>query len=119
VFDDYFSKDRNNVFIKALLLGVLPLIKINGLLISAILGIYYIYRIRDLKKVMIVGLIAIFIALPILIRNYFFINSPFYPAFLNIFPGTLHPGEIAYYKGAMTAPLTWSSLTFHLKAFFA
>lgn len=119
IVEDYFTKDSKKIFIKALFLGCLPLIKINGLLISAILGIYYLYRVRNLKQSLLVGGTSLLIATPILIRNFYFIESPFYPALLSAFPGALHPGEISYYQNAMSASPTLSSLAFHLKAFFA
>lgn len=119
IFENYFSGSKDKLFLKGLLLGLLPLIKINGLLISGILGLYYILNTRNLKQICIVATTALIVCSPIFLRNFYFIKSPFFPALLTLFPGTLNEAIISFYKSAMTASLGWNSLLFHLRAFFA
>lgn len=119
---NFISKRFNQkweLLIKGATLGILPLIKINGLLICVVLGIYFIWKKKNIKHFFVITLISFILALPLFIRNYYFLASPFYPGLLGLFPGKLTSPMIAFYKASMQSPITLQGLLFHLKAFTA
>lgn len=109
---------RKGPYIIGVLLGLIPLIKLSGLLITAPLSLYYVYSSRDIKAITRAAVIALGLTSIILIRNYVFMGTPFYPALLNVFPGEVSQTPREYYLAALSAPINREVLTRLLKDFF-
>ncbi|EQC43427.1 glycosyltransferase 87 family protein [Bacteriovorax sp. Seq25_V] len=115
----FFSiRKRNNPYIIGLLLGLIPLIKLSGLLITAPLSLYYMIKNRDFKNILKTAFVALALTSIILIRNYIFTGTPFYPALLKIFPGDVSQTPREYYLSALSSPINSSVLLRVMKDFF-
>lgn len=106
----------------SILVGLIPLIKINGLILSALLSLVFLFRTGAHKKpnqqhfihLFIVGILISFL----LVRNWYFLESPFFPAMLKLFPGLLTERMIEVYTYFMANPISWTSFVGNLHLFF-
>lgn len=111
--------NKKQIYLFGLLLGLIPSIKLNGLLyILPIVCHFLFYQWRNFRLVSIVSVISLTVFFPILIRNYYYIGAPFFPGLLNHFPGQATKEMVEYYTGAISAPLTLSKFFENLKLIF-
>ena len=102
-----------------LVTGAMPLVKLTGLLALVPLNLFFLYEYRQhLSKVLLVFAGQLLILSPLLLRNYYFTGNPFFPAFLDLIPGSVPPSMIAPYLAMMGAPLSWPALWDNLSFFF-
>ena len=98
------------------LLGLLPGIKMLGLFATIPLSLSFAWINRKNVKMIIPStLIALIVWAPILIRNYYFLETPFFPGLIKIFPGNLPPGIIKLYSSMMSSPFTVNSLLLQIR----
>jgi len=71
-----------------LLMGLIPTVKLNGLLYLVPISVYFVikYR-REIKSILICSAISILVLLPTLIKNWILIKNPLFPALLGKIPG--------------------------------
>ncbi|MDD0852550.1 hypothetical protein HBN50_05540 [Halobacteriovorax sp. GB3] len=101
------------------LLGLIPVIKISGLFVIVPFGIYYIIKERrNPSRIFITTFFGLLFISPIIIRNYYFIKSPFFPGLLSIFPGEASEQVRNWYLKSLSSSLTFSSVREILKDFF-
>ncbi|MBS1959540.1 MAG: hypothetical protein JST80_08730 [Bdellovibrionales bacterium] len=104
------------------LLGLLPSIKMSGLVSSTVLGL--IYAVVTLKEsagispALIAGLTAFAAFLPAMIKNYLFTGDPLFPGMVNHFPGTLSTTTQEVYLRYFSTPATVSSILANTKELF-
>jgi hypothetical protein len=113
ILDSKFKKLKRYNLIIAILLGVIPLVKINGAMITLILNLIYLVqnlKTKSYRKLLINWSIQICLISLLLWRNWHFYHSPFFPVFLNIFPGDLTPAMISTFSYFMASKPTWTSI---------
>lgn len=118
---DFFPKIKawNRMLLVGILLGLLPAIKMYGLFASLSIGLVFMYHNRkNWKAILFVIFIALLTWSPILLRNYFYLGTPFFPGLLNKFPGNLTPSMIAYLTNSLNAKVGLVEAFLHLKAAF-
>lgn len=118
-----YNKDQLNykLLVVAVMIGLIPLVKINGLILSALLtiwflfedGLFYKIRVRHIIFVLIVFSLSCLI----LIRNWYFIKAPFFPAGLGFWPGDVTPRMKEVYTGFMASSITLISFIENLMIF--
>ncbi|MFT6069545.1 MAG: hypothetical protein ACJAT2_000993 [Bacteriovoracaceae bacterium] len=120
IFDNKFLKVsglKRAMFIGAIV-GMIPAIKLNGLCYAVPLALYYILKNRsEYKKLFYFCLFGLLVFSPVLIKNWYFIKSPFFPALLTIFPGESSEVMINFYTKFLGAKFEWSLLVEHLNYF--
>jgi hypothetical protein len=122
IIDPKFKKIKHYNIIIALILGLIPLVKINGAMITFVLNIIYLVQNNKLKyyrKILVNWSIQLFLISLLIWRNWHFYHSPFFPVFLNIFPGDLTPSMISTFTYFMASKATWSSVVQILTIFFS
>lgn len=101
------------------LLGLIPAIKLNGLIYIFPIVVHFVIRhYRNWKRVGLVGITSLVVLSPFLLRNYYYIGTPFFPGLLNVFPGDSSEEMVRYYTGAMSAPLTLGTFFQNIKLIF-
>jgi hypothetical protein len=122
IFDDNFIRKINGYkrsIIIGLLLGLIPAIKLNGLLYVAPIGLFYVIKNYRNPRLIFTSLVfSLFLFLPFLIKNWIFIKSPFFPALLSIFPGKASPSMLEFYSRFVGSKLELSHVFTHFKYFF-
>lgn len=119
--DDFFKKIggyKRSILI-GLLLGLIPAIKLNGLLYVAPIGLFYLIKNYKQPRLILVSfLFSQSLFLPFLIKNWIFIKSPFFPALLSMFPGEISPTMSTFYSRFVGSKLELGQLLIHFKYFF-
>ncbi len=102
-----------------LLLGLIPAIKLNGLLYTAPLALYFIYHFKNSpKQLLLCASTALGILSPILYRNWYYIGAPFFPGLIKTFPGRASASMIQYYSMFMSKPASLQSLIANIHHLF-
>ena len=92
-------------------LGILPMIKMSGLIPAAVMGLVYAYDQRKQPHLVFTAAgVALLATSPILLRNWYFLKSPFFPGLVKLFPGNLTEQNIEYFSKYMSKPLTLTQL---------
>lgn len=115
------SKKSTNLNYKlGLIFGIAIGTKLTALFFTLPLGIYYL--INCLKKksydfvwVVFVTLLTIF---PIMYLKFLYLETPFYPGLLSLFPGNIPKSVISLYAPMLSSPLTFASLISNIKILF-
>lgn len=119
--DNFFKsvKGLKRAMIIGLLLGLIPAIKLNGLLYVAPIGIFFVLKnIKSISSILIAFIFSLILFVPFLVKNWLFIKSPFFPALLSVFPGETTPPMLEFYSKFVGSKLELSHLLIHLKYFF-
>ncbi len=95
---------RRHILI-GLCLGLLPAIKMSGVIYAAILGLTYVFKnLKEFKLVALATMISLAVASIIWIRNWYFVGNPLFPAFLNLFPTKATPEMITFMESFLKQP---------------
>jgi hypothetical protein len=122
VLDKKFYKLKNYDMILGLILGLIPLVKINGIMITLVLNLIYLFknaRTRSYSKILINWSMQLVFFSLLIWRNWYFYKSPLFPAFLNVFPGVLTPSMINTFTYYMSSKVNWDSFKQILTIFFS
>jgi len=120
--DTQFKKLKHYHLIMGLLFGLIPLVKINGAMITLVLNLIYLKQnlksksYTDILKNWAIQLLLISL---LMWRNWYFYKSPFFPVFLNIFPGILTNSMINTFTYFMASKATFVSVKQILTIFFS
>ncbi len=88
-----------------LCLGLLPAIKMSGVIYAAVLGLTYVLKnLKEFKLVALATMVSLAVASIIWIRNWYFVGNPLFPAFLNIFPTKATPEMITFMESFLKQP---------------
>ncbi|MCF8057848.1 MAG: hypothetical protein K9K67_01020 [Bacteriovoracaceae bacterium] len=94
-----------------LCLGLLPAIKMSGIIYALVLGITYLLKyFREWKLVTIGTLLSLSIASIIWFRNWHFIGNPLFPAFLDFFPTRATPEMKAFMESFLKNPASFGGI---------
>jgi hypothetical protein len=120
--DKTFEKIKNSkkfLILYALLLGLVPAFKLSGLFTMIPLAIYAMIRFRfSWKPIVTAAFIALIPLSFVLIRNWYYMRSPFFPGLLGVFPGYLSPTMLKYYQGVLTTTVNLESFFKIMTLFF-
>lgn len=98
---------KKNLFI-GICLGLMPAIKMSGLIYAATLGLFYLYKSyqnkESLKAIMIASGTSLAIVSITFIKNWIFVGNPLFPAFLEFFPTKATPEMITYMNSLLKKP---------------
>lgn len=88
-----------------LCLGLLPAIKMSGVIYAVVLGLTYVLKnLKEFKLVVLAAMISLAVASIIWIRNWYFVGNPLFPAFLNAFPTKATPEMITFMESFLKQP---------------
>ncbi len=122
IYDDSFLirlKGIARAIVIGLSLGLIPAIKLNGLLYVASIGLYFVLKNRkNYALVVIAVLSSLVLFLPFLIKNWLLIRSPFFPALLSLFPGEVSSPMHSFYSRFIGSKFELVHLFKHLQYFF-
>lgn len=105
-----YPHQKSHPLVVGLLLGLLPLIKLSGLFATIPLALIYVFDQRKNPLSIITAAITAFIVWsPLLIRNWSYIGTPFFPGLLSVFPGDASEAIIATYAQYVAKELSFSS----------
>ena len=97
----YLGKDQGkfSLVVIGIMLGLVPGIKMNGLLVVLPLSLYFVWQNRyKVSNIVITGGIALLVFLPVLIKNYIYTGNVFFPALVSRFPGFLTQPMLDHYS---------------------
>jgi len=97
----YLGKDQGkfSLVVTGIMLGLVPGIKMNGLLVVIPLSLYFVWQNRyKVSNIVITGGIALLVFLPVLIKNYIYTGNVFFPALVSRFPGFLTQPMLDHYS---------------------
>ena len=97
----YLGKDQEkfSLVVIGLMLGLVPSIKMSGLLVVLPLSLYFVWQNRyKVSNIVITGGIALLVFLPVLIKNYIYTGNVFFPALVSRFPGFLTQPMLDHYS---------------------
>lgn len=101
---------KRNLFI-GLCLGLLPAIKMSGLIYSAALGLFYVFKNKhDFKGIALATLLSLAIVSITFVKKWVFVGNPLFPAFLELFPTKATPEMIAFMNGMLKKPASLSGV---------
>jgi hypothetical protein len=121
VLDPKFKEKKYYHIILGLLFGLIPLVKINGAMITFVLNIIYLWqnlRTKTYRRIIINWSIQIILLTLLFVRNWYYYGAPFFPVFLNIFPGQLTPSMINNFTHFMASKTTWATFVQNITIFF-
>ncbi len=96
--------------------GMLPLIKMSGLIYAVALFVFYLVKLRPNPKNLAVFILAgACTSLPVFIRNWIVIGNPFFPAFLELFPTKITSAMMSFMNSWLKSPASFSGV---LRNFF-
>lgn len=114
-----FEDKKWHPYLVGFLLGFLPGIKMNGLLMSLAIGLFYFWKNRKKFDALIkVILLAILSISPKIFLNWYYLKSPLFPGFLGLFPGVLDPYLIKTFNELMNNPINLNTFLWQLSVFF-
>jgi hypothetical protein len=100
-------------------LGLLVGTKMSGLMIGLPIGFtYLLFHYKDWKKVLALIGCVLLIAAPQLVKNYYYVGNPFFPGFMNLFPGSYSLGVKTAFSQFFGRPFIWSEALILLSDFF-
>jgi len=112
------SNDKHPAIV-GLLLGLLPAIKMTGIFLSIPLGLIYVFQnSHSIRNILCCLFMALLAWSPILLRNYYFLQNPFFPGLVKTLPGSIHPQAYNYYTSLMGSSFSITSLWPQIKACF-
>lgn len=122
IFDDNYLKKLKGKW-RALaigvLLGLIPAIKLNGLLYATVIGIYCLLKNRkNIKHVLIIIISSFSLVSLILFKNWFYIKNPLFPGLASKIPSEATKEMIAFYSYYMDSEVVASLFVPQLKHFF-
>ncbi|GAB4412584.1 MAG: hypothetical protein OHK0056_17810 [Bacteriovoracaceae bacterium] len=102
---------KKNHILLAIGMGLLPAIKMNGLLYVAPVFIFFAFENRNLwREVFKVSIISFIVFLPILMRNTYYMGNPLFPGLIKHIPGKATAEMIQYYSEFMSNPISFKTL---------
>ncbi|MDO9182807.1 MAG: hypothetical protein Q7U04_10385, partial [Bacteriovorax sp.] len=119
VVEKRLLQKTSEIILLALILIMVPLIKINGIIFVIILNFIIVWNLRhQFKKIVILAFSQLIFIFPLFYRNWYFLKSPFFPALIKRFPGIMSAEMISNYTFYMGKPLTFENALNYLKLFF-
>jgi len=116
----YLEKDfgKWNLVILGIMFGIIPGIKMNGLLVVVPLSLYFLWENRyKLSNIVITGSIAVIVFLPVLLKNYIYTGNIFFPIFVSRFPGSLTQPMLEHYSHFYGNPMNLETFGIQIKDF--
>jgi hypothetical protein len=110
LFTAYSVVEKKPWLQTALLMGLLPLIKLSGIYVVIPTSLLYVYLNRNIKDILRVAVISIAMLSLALLKNYFVTGNPLFPGGSNHFPGLMSPSMIQYNQGFFGNGVTLATL---------
>ncbi len=116
----YLGKDQGkfSLVMTGIMLGLVPGIKMNGLLVVIPLSLYFVWQNRyKVSNIVITGGIALLVFLPVLVKNYIYTGNVFFPALVSRFPGFLTQPMLDHYSYYYGNSMTLETFGFQIRDF--
>mgnify|MGYP000023535215 FL=1 len=116
----YLGKDQEkfSLVVIGLMLGLVPSIKMSGLLVVLPLSLYFVWQNRyKVSNIVITGSIALLVFLPALAKNYIYTGNIFFPALVSRFPGFLTQPMLDHYSFFYGNPMTLDTFGIQIRDF--
>ena len=115
----YWIYKRKPAALIGLGLGLIPSIKMSGLICSFSLALIYCFQNRkNFKAILVAGGVSILTLLPMMVKNFYFTANPVFPVLLKLIPGTVSVYTQSLYLHYFSEAPTISSIVQNFQDLF-
>ena len=112
------EKGKTSLILTGLLLGIIPGIKMSGLLVVLPLAVYFVWQNRKrVSNILITGSIALLVFAPALAKNYIYTGNILFPVLLSKFPGFLTQPMLEHYSHYYGNPINLETFMIQFQDF--